>query len=282
MKRLLLLGLLAGAVYAQNVAELRQKIDAGQGEDVKKQLPALIAQYPANPELHYLSGVLESDGEAALLIYRDVLSRYPNSSVADDAFLKIIEYLFTKGLYAKTDKYAREFLRTYPRSELIDKAVYLQLSSLSARNQRDSVDYYYQYYSQRYPEMDFHFANYRSASNLSLVETNHRLPGKQSAAAVSTGSVKGASLAKPKTPETKSAVGKYTLQMGVFGNPANAKDLRLKLERLGYPVDYKKVERSGRTLTVVLTGSFMTEDEARIIGNKLKKEKNLDFVVVKK
>lgn len=278
MKRILWLALIPLMAFAQNIPELRQKISNGEADQVKSQLPALMAQYPDNPELLYLSGVVETDGEKALLIYRDVLSRYPNSSVADDTFLKIIEYLFTKGLYAKTDKYAREFIRAYPRSDMIDRTIYLQLCSLNAMNQRDSVDYYYRYYSTRYPNLDFHFENYKSASNLALNESvNRPQPGTNPGPPPTK-----TPPSKPVPAETRSASGNYTLQMGVFGNPANAKDLRLKLERLGYPVDYKKIERSGRTLTVVLTGSFMTESEAQAAGNKLKKEKNLDFVVVKK
>jgi tetratricopeptide (TPR) repeat protein len=285
MKQFFWLFLIPLALFAQNIPELRQQIIAGQAELVKKQLPALMQQYPNNGELLYLSGVVETDGEAALLIYRDVLSRYPGSVVADDAFLKIIEYLFTKGLYAKTDKYAREFIRTYPRSELIDRTVYMQLCSLNAMNQRDSVDFYYRFYSARYPDLDFHFKNYKSTSNLALTETGSRpQPSRQQPA--SSPSPLPVNTPKPEARSVTSAQpgtsGNYTLQMGVFSNPANAKDLRLKLERLGYPVDYKKIERSGRTLTVVLTGSFMTESEAQAVGNKLKKEKNLDFVVVKK
>jgi len=283
MKRILWFALIPLMTLAQNIPELKQKISDGQADLVKSQLPALMAQYPANPELLYLSGVVETDGEKALLIYRDVLSRYPNSSVADDTFLKIIEYLFTKGLYAKTDKYAREFIRTYPRSDLIDRTIYLQLCSLNAMNRRDSVDYYFQHYSTRYPNLDFHFYNYKSASNLALNESSNRpQPARSQPSPTPEAPSAQTPQSKPLPAETRSASGNYTLQMGVFGNPANAKDLRLKLERLGYPVNYKKIERSGRTLTVVLTGSFMTEREAQTAGNKLKKEKNLDFVVVKK
>lgn len=274
MKLLLLLILIPAALFAQNILELKQKIDAGESEIVKSQLPTLMAQYPKNPELLFLSGLVETDGEKALLIYRDVLSHYPNSSVADDAFLKIIEYLFTKGLYAKTEKYAREFIRTYPKSNLIDKAVYLKLCSLNAQNKRDSVDYYYQYYSERYPDLDFHFANYRSASNLVLSETDTRSQANTNPAK--------APQSGPNTPSDQSEADRYTLQMGVFGNPANARALRLKLEKLGYSVTLKKIERSGRILTVVTTGSFITESEAQLAGNKLKKEKNFDFVIVKK
>jgi hypothetical protein len=34
-------------------------------------------------------------------------------------------------------------------------------------------------------------------------------------------------------------------------------------------------------LTAVLAGSFKSEEEARAVGNKLKKDHNLDFIVVK-
>ncbi|MFH1212972.1 MAG: SPOR domain-containing protein [Candidatus Neomarinimicrobiota bacterium] len=275
MRRLFFLAIIPVLVYSQDIAELKQKIDAGEADSVKILLPALREKYPANPEILYLSGLVESDGEAALLIYRDVLSQYPNSQVADDAFLKIVEYLFTKGLYAKTDKYARELIKKYPRSELIEKTVYLQLCSLNAMNQRDSVDYYYRYYSVLYPDANFQFVDYRSVSNLALTE--NRVQMESSSAPVT---VKPQSRPEPEKKTT--TAGKFTLQMGVFGTYNNALILQNKLERLGQTVTLRKINRSGRTLTVVLTGSFATEEEAHSAGEKLKREKKLDFVVVKK
>lgn len=273
MKRFLLLGLIPFLTFAQNIEELNQKIKAGEIENVRNLLPSLIAKNPDNPELLYLSGLVETDGEKALLTYRDVISRFSNSSVADDAFLKIVEYLFTKGLYAKTDKYARELIKTYPRSNLIDKAIYLHLCSLNAMHQRDSVDYYYRYYSTRYPGMDFHFENYRSATKLTLADISQSQTAAKPPTSVSTSA--------PKQAEVKKPAGDYMLQMGVFGNLNNANSLKKKLERLGHTVTLRKVDRSGRTLTSVLIGSYLTEGEARRVGDNLKKTQNLDFVVVK-
>jgi len=272
MKRLIILALIPIVIFAQNIKELNRKLNAGEIDSVRIQLPSLMAKYPENPELLYLSGLVETDGETALLIYRDVISRFPNSAVADDAFLKIVEYLFTKGLYAKTDKYARELIKTYPRSDLIDKAVYLQLCSLNAMHRRDSVDYYYQFYSARYPGIDFHFENYRSATNLTLVDANQH----QSITAPTSRTP----VSKPV--EVQKSGGDYMLQMGVFGNLNNANNLKKKLERLGHSVIMRKIDRSGRTLTIVLIGSYLTEDEANTVGNNLKRTQKLDFVVVRK
>ncbi|HPC35977.1 MAG TPA: SPOR domain-containing protein [Candidatus Marinimicrobia bacterium] len=272
MRRFIFLALIPVFIFAQNLGEQKQKINAGEIDSVKILLPALIAKYPDNPELLFISGMIETDGEAALLIYRDVLSRFPNSSVADDAFLKIIEYLYAKGLYSKTEKYASELIKTYPQSDLIDKAVYLRLCSLNALHQRDSVDYYYKYYSAQYPNLDFHFENYQIASKRSTVESGEKFQP--------TGSQKTAQPAFSPAVE-KSEPGNFTLQMGVFGEMANARELRNKLERLGYSVTFRQVERAGRKLTAVLVGSFKTEDEARAVGNKLKRDHNLDFIVVK-
>lgn len=274
MKRFCWLMLVPLVMFAQNIPELKQKISEGSADSVKNLLPALIVQYPDNPELLYLSGLVETDGEAALLIYRDVLSRYPHSTVADDAFLKIIEYLFTRGLYAKSDKYARELIKTYPRSDLIDRAVYLQLCSLNAMNRRDSVDYYYQYYSARYPTLDFNFENYRSASKLTLAEASSGQSSAKPASQIP--------LPREKSTVKKSTTGDYMLQMGVFSNLTNANILKKTLEQLGHPVTLNKVEKSGRTLIVVLIGSYLSEDEARVVGNTLKRAHNLDFIVVRK
>lgn len=279
MKRFVFLILIPAFIFAQNIGELKQKIRAGEVDSVRTLLPALIAKYPDNPELLYINGVIETDGEAALLIYRDVLSRFPSSSVADDALLKIIEYLFTKGLYTKTEKYASELIKTYPQSDLIDKAIYLRLCSFNALNKRDSVDYYYKYYSTQYPNLNFHFEDYKIASKVTSTESKKQSQPTSSQISSNAKSAETQTYSLPKVEVP--GQGNFTLQMGVFGDPANARALRSKLEKLGYSVTLRQIERSGRKLTAVLAGSFKSEEQARAVGNKLKKDHNLDFIVVK-
>lgn len=224
-----------------------------------------------NPEYAFLGGLIEPDGEKALLIYRDVFSRYPLSSVADNALLKIIEYLYTKGLYVKTVKYSQDLLRTYPTSECVADVGYFLLASFTAMNQPDSVQSYRQYLSEKYPQIDFSYG--ASKIQVQTSRTDSVIVSNKPSARPAT---------PQKSEESTKAEGLFALQFGAFSVPQNAAALQHRLRKAGYSARIESVVINGRLLSVVRVGDFATRSEAQTIGEKIKREQSLDFVIVKK
>lgn len=254
-------------LISQDLTRYFEYLKCDQADSVKKAMPQLIQNYPNNVDVLFLSALVETDGDKALLIYRDVVSQYPDSDRADDALVKIIEYLYTKGLYKKTISYSKQLITKYPQSENIAQGVYMLLSSFSVMNKKDSVDYYYDYYLKRYPDLDLKFYNYQSAPAYVTVEQ----------VATKTPAAK-----QPVAPPMTVSRGKFTLQVGAFGNPQNAFVLKNRLKTLGYDPYVQKIKGNNQDLLSVRVGRFNSRNDAVTAKKRLKTMHKIDSIVVQR
>jgi hypothetical protein len=181
--------------------------------------------------------------------------------------VKIIEYLYTKGLYKKTISYSKQLITKYPQSENIAQGVYMLLSSFSVMNKKDSVDYYYDYYLKRYPDLDLKFYNYQSAPAYVTVEQ----------VATKTPAAK-----QPVAPPMTVSRGKFTLQVGAFGNPQNAFVLKNRLKTLGYDPYVQKIKGNNQDLLSVRVGRFNSRNDAVTAKKRLKTMHKIDSIVVQR
>jgi len=251
-------------------------IEKGQTEEVRKALPELQREYPDNAEVLYLSGVVEDDGNKALLIFKDVVSKYPNSIRADDALYQIIQYIYTSGLYHKAIKYSKGLVRRYPESQLINETLGILLCSFSAMQKKDSVEFYYHQYKEKYPDLNFNFKAGKFNSTYIVREEGSAMPVSRTPASPAT---------EDKTPETtrdqqSSRSGPfYSIQLGAFGNPSNAYLLKNRLQDKGYEAYTKKVGKE-RQLLAVRVGKFDSRTAAKNFGEEFKAREELDYIVV--
>ncbi len=266
-------------LFSQDISSYYKMVERGDLDSVRNALPELQKKYPKSSEVLYLSGVVESDGEKALMIFKDVLSQYPSSQRADDALLKIIEYLYTKGLYRKTVKYTKEMIKKYPESDLLDQCVHLLLCSFNVMNKRDSVDYYYAYYTDMYPEINVNFQSYECTPQFSLEESSvsESKPGPELSYKKPVSDVK-----TRQSLNKKISIGpKYSIQLGAFSMPSNAYALRDRLKSKGYDVFIQELKSKKRTLLAVKVGSFKSRKEAKSFAERMKKKEKIDYVIVK-
>jgi len=265
----ILIGLLP--LNGQDLTVYFNYIECDELDPVRAVIPQLTQKYPNNPGVQYLAALVEQDADKALLIYKDILSQYPNSDYADDALTKIIEYLYSKGLYSKTINYSKQLIQKYPNSDNIAQCVLMLLCSFNITNKKDSVDYYYEYYLKRYPQMNLQFANYQVAPSLVT---------EDEAAARSPRSEK-TSPPLVSSPQA-SPRGLFALQVGAFANPQNALVLKNRLQSVGYDSYIEKIKVSDRELFSVKVGNYPTQDEAKEIGEHLKALHKVNYIIVKK
>jgi tetratricopeptide (TPR) repeat protein len=272
-KFLLIIVLLIGflPLNGQNLTVYFNYINRDELDPVRSAIPRLMQKYPNSPGVQYLSALVEQDADKALLIYKDILSQYPNSDYADDALTKIIEYLYAKGLYSKTINYSKQLIRKYPDSDNIDKCVLMLLCSFSITNKKDSVDYYYEYYLKRYPQMNLQFADYQVAPSLVIEDkATARLHHSEKTS-------------PPPIPSPKALPRElFTLQVGAFANPQNALVLKNRLQSLGYDSYIEKIRASNRELLSVRIGNYPTQNEAKETGERLKARHNVNYIVIRK
>lgn len=114
-------------------AAVRAKILAvaeGHAEDVRRELPSLLAAYPNDPGVLFLSAILERDGNKALETYHRIVRQYPHSEWADDSQWRIVQYyaLLRDTLAAR--QALGEYQQRFPLSEFLIHAQNLVQSTV--------------------------------------------------------------------------------------------------------------------------------------------------------
>jgi cell division septation protein DedD len=74
----------------------------------------------------------------------------------------------------------------------------------------------------------------------------------------------------------------FTLQVGAYTTAANAQRQKSFFEDLGYPVEVINRVKEGRSLFLVIVGTYGSADEAREQGAEIKKKHNVDAIVTAK
>jgi cell division septation protein DedD len=113
------------ATFAPLVAQqaaIRAKILAvaeGRADDVRRQLPALLQEYPNDPGVLFLSAILERDGARALETYQRIVREFPSSEWADDSQWRIVQYYALLRDTAAARAALAEYQQRFPLSEFL-------------------------------------------------------------------------------------------------------------------------------------------------------------------
>jgi cell division septation protein DedD len=125
--------LVSAAAFSQSVdtevARMVRMLDEGKAQDVKSELPTMIAKYQSHPGVLYLQGRLALNGAEAAKYYQSVIDNFPKSEWADDALYYIYLYYSSLGLSRTADLKLQQLRKEYPNSPYLrDK----QLTAVAA------------------------------------------------------------------------------------------------------------------------------------------------------
>lgn len=104
-----------------------KQIENGNVDDVKNEIPDLKEKYPNSPSIMFLDGVLTENGQKAVLIYQNIVDKYPESKYADAALYRIYSYYYALGLYEAAKEKLNQLVSKYPDSPYIKIAKQNQL-----------------------------------------------------------------------------------------------------------------------------------------------------------
>jgi len=104
-----------------------KQIENGSVDDVKNQIPDLKEKYPVSPSIMFLEGVLTENGQKAVVIYQNIVDKYPNSKYADAALYRLYSYYYALGLYESAKEKLDQLVSKYPDSPYIKIAKQNQL-----------------------------------------------------------------------------------------------------------------------------------------------------------
>ena len=261
--------LLPIVLMAQTFTSYYTMIEKGKYEYVRKTLPDLRAKYPRDPEILFISGLVEPDGEIAINIFTDFYRKYPKHDKADNAFIKLIEYDYTRGLYNKSISNCATFLKDYGASEHIENCINVLINSYHAVGKNDSAAFYYNKYKKLIPHLNLAYNNSQYKPKVEILEKNSLSDNYHS--------YKIKSPVEMRMPEEL----KISLQFGAFVSPANAAYLKNKLKSKGYNAYTKKIEGQNGQLVAVRVGYFENRNIAESVGREIKKKEKLDFMIIK-
>ncbi len=63
-----------------------KQIESGNIDEVHQSFNDLKEDYPESPSVKFLEGVLTENGQMAVILYQDIVDKYPKSKYADAAF----------------------------------------------------------------------------------------------------------------------------------------------------------------------------------------------------
>ena len=115
---LFILGLMSTFVSAQEVdiVPYLKQIESGQRQAAFDKLQDLKNEYPNDPSVLFLEGVLTENGQNAVLIYKQVYNQYPKSKYADASVFRVYSYYYALGLYQSAQTYLDLLKKDYPDS----------------------------------------------------------------------------------------------------------------------------------------------------------------------
>ncbi len=80
------------AAQGPDIQRYVELVEAGHIDQVRKDLPSLLANYPDDPGVTYLQALTTSDASEAVKLYQNIVDSHPASEWADDALYKIYQF----------------------------------------------------------------------------------------------------------------------------------------------------------------------------------------------
>ncbi len=112
-------GLCRGQSPGPDVTHYLGMINSGRVEEVRREIPSLLSQYPNNAGVLYLQGLVSTDGAEAVRIYQSIVDNFPRTEWADDALYRVYQYYYALGLYRTAELKLEQLKKDYPDSKYV-------------------------------------------------------------------------------------------------------------------------------------------------------------------
>ena len=240
----------------------------------EKALPSIEQEYPNNPSVMYLKGLLETDGEEAMAFFSNLYNTHPTSDYGDDAVMKVAEYYYVAGLYVQAADWLKKMPIYYSRSEHIERAVKLFLNSLIVSGLKDTAIFYSRVFERQFPQLDVEGKIYDllqdfEKSNQQKEDAKEQTPKSAEPEGIPT-----------KQNNTNGSVGIYSLQSGAYSIRENAKFQKNNLIIAGFSARVTELYRNNQVLYAVRIGYYNSKNDAGIIGSQIKIKLDIPIIVV--
>jgi tetratricopeptide (TPR) repeat protein len=249
----------------------------GRVSQVREILPDLLNRYPDHDGVFYLSAVVEMEGEAAVEKFQYLLEKFPVSDYADDASLRIGEYLYSRGLYSQASQHLKDLLIRYPSSEDRGRAADLMVKSFEATGELDSLEHYVKILDLR-ELLESGAAETAAASAVVVADAETLNPivedDDEETGPVITGRTESGSGSRSRSSVVVQAqkFKPWVIQIGAYADRDNAEHVKQRFENSGFDVSIIAVQDNGHILNAVQIVRFATRAEAEVAGRQISDE----------
>ncbi|MCE2755400.1 MAG: SPOR domain-containing protein [Ignavibacteriae bacterium] len=118
----ILLGLCTSPLALGQASIVRNRLQSlamGKLDEVKRDLPDLLAEFPDDPGVQFLHASVLEDMSKSLPMYQRIVKEQPDCEWSDDAQWRIVHYYAMKRDTAKAREEMQNFRTAYPKSELL-------------------------------------------------------------------------------------------------------------------------------------------------------------------
>jgi len=260
-------------VFAQDVDKnLLVSLEKNGRENLKNRLGSVMEKYPNSPIPLYLEAYLEQDADRAVSLYRSIAQKYPSSPYAANARLKIAKYYYAKGSYISARQELDQVKGRFPNSEIIPEANFLAARCLMATGNYSIAEEefkniirkhsYSPYKSDAREELKLIIKKFKQKNN--VPETRRRAE------------------TITEFPADEQRAGRFTIQIGAYGDKRNATKQKEFYSYKGYNVTISSKYSNNRILYLVWIGDFATREKAVVFGEEFKIKNGLSYQVVQK
>ena len=128
----------AGQESGPDVKKYLGMVNSGRADDVRRDIPALLSQYPNNPGVLYLQALVTKEGAEAVRIYQSIVDNFPQSEWADGALYRVYQYYYGLGLYRTAELKMDQLKRDYPGSTYLRSVVDTSAKSIPLERLADT------------------------------------------------------------------------------------------------------------------------------------------------
>ena len=261
---------------------LIQNVLHGSRDSAAVYLPTMEQRYPNNPSLMYLKGLLENNGEEAMVIFSKLYNTHPTSEYGDYAVMKVAEYYYAAGMYVKAANWLKKMPIYYSRSEHIERAVKLFLNSLIVSGHKDTAVFYSRVFKRQFPSLDVDGKINDLLRDFEKSDQEKK-SAKEFAPKFSTLEVTPVEI-MDETPiitiDANNASGNYSLQTGAYSVIENAESQKINLIIVGISARINELYKSNRTLYALRIGHYDNKEDAQKVGAQIKAKLGINTIVI--
>ncbi len=253
-------------LYSQkeDVSRLIKLSTEGKFDEVRNEIPDLLAKFPDDPGVKFLHASVIEDALLAIEVYKRIIKEFPNSDFADDSYWRIIQYYAIMGDIQKAEDELSQFRKKHSTSPFLSPAVDIVRSAINYSNfsKKSTVN------PIKAKEQD---RKEREILGLSAEPPIHT---KEIAEKDNTPE------AKPKT--TEEADVNWGLQVGIYKDKATAESEKARFLKLRLRTEIVEKKVQGKTMYAVVIGNYTSKQSAESARTVVAKQCQCEPLIYKK